>query len=134
MPLSHPIRARLTIPAAIYPSHSLEKQGCVPDANEDRNGEDQRMSAATNTDPIRLMLELEPDHEPIQGKLTEPDAQPTPFRGWLALTALIEAARTKTATSNAARPASRKQGVSAPPQARRCTWTRTPANLPPPDR
>ena len=49
------------------------------------------------------MLELEPDHEPIQGKLIEPDAQPTPFRGWLALTALIESARTKTATTNAAR-------------------------------
>jgi hypothetical protein len=42
---------------------------------------------------VRIVIELERDREPIEGEVTAPPAQATHFRGWLSLTALIEAAR-----------------------------------------
>jgi hypothetical protein len=41
---------------------------------------------------IQIVLDVGPD-EPIQGTLRTAYAHSVPFRGWLALTALIEAAR-----------------------------------------
>ena len=42
---------------------------------------------------VRLVIELYGMDEPIQGALIEPELHASPFRGWLALTALIDAAR-----------------------------------------
>lgn len=41
----------------------------------------------------RIVIELDPASEPIVGRLSRPDGQLRPFRGWLELTSLIEAAR-----------------------------------------
>lgn len=43
--------------------------------------------------PVRLVIELTGDREPIEGHVLEPEALVTSFRGWLSLAALIEAAR-----------------------------------------
>jgi hypothetical protein len=44
--------------------------------------------------PIRLVIELERFLDPIEGTLTEPATHASRrFRGWIALSALIEAAR-----------------------------------------
>jgi hypothetical protein len=43
--------------------------------------------------PIRLVIEVEGSADPIEGTLTEPATHASRFRGWLALSALIEAAR-----------------------------------------
>lgn len=56
-------------------------------------------------DPIRLVLELDCGAEPIAGRLTAPDGDATPFRGWLLLATLIESAR-KDAPGQAGRGAS----------------------------
>jgi hypothetical protein len=41
--------------------------------------------------PIRLVLEIEPGADPIQGVVLEPSHDAGAFRGWLALAALIDA-------------------------------------------
>jgi hypothetical protein len=43
--------------------------------------------------PIRIVIELSASRDPIEGAVIEPSKQAAPFRGWLALTSLIEAAR-----------------------------------------
>jgi hypothetical protein len=43
---------------------------------------------------VRLLLEIDPDEEPIAGKLTGPSGEVVPFHGWIALTALLESSRT----------------------------------------
>jgi hypothetical protein len=52
------------------------------------------LSGAAEKPPllIQIVLDVGPD-EPIQGTLRTAYAHSVPFRGWLALTALIEAAR-----------------------------------------
>jgi hypothetical protein len=42
---------------------------------------------------VRLVIELYENHEPIEGVLIDPQMHTSPFRGWLALTTLIDAAR-----------------------------------------
>jgi hypothetical protein len=55
------------------------------------------VSIASMTDPdapaIMLVIELYGRDDPIEGALIEPAIHASPFRGWLALTALIDAAR-----------------------------------------
>jgi hypothetical protein len=46
-----------------------------------------------NSEAIQLVLALRLATEPIEGELIEPSALAGPFRGWLALASLIEAAR-----------------------------------------
>ena len=43
--------------------------------------------------PIRLVIDLDGEGDPIAGRLVEPSDHASSFRGWLALTALIEAVR-----------------------------------------
>ncbi len=39
---------------------------------------------------IRIVIELDGHEDPIEGRLIEPEPQASEFRGWLALTTLIE--------------------------------------------
>jgi len=49
------------------------------------------MSESTQTGTrIALQLELDPDAEPISGRLTGPDGGGAEFVGWLALSAALE--------------------------------------------
>jgi hypothetical protein len=45
--------------------------------------------AAMNT-PLRLVIEVETDSEPIRGTVAGPDDQPRPYLGWLALIEMLE--------------------------------------------
>ncbi len=47
---------------------------------------------------IRLVIELRPNDDPIQGRLIEPADCATGFRGWLALAALIESTKARGTT------------------------------------
>lgn len=49
---------------------------------------------------IRIVIDLDGEGDPIEGRLVEPRDHASSFRGWLALTALIEAIRTPTAPSD----------------------------------
>jgi hypothetical protein len=40
-------------------------------------------------DPIRLQLELDSPKDPIQGRVSDRDAEPIPFTGWLELMAAV---------------------------------------------
>jgi hypothetical protein len=42
---------------------------------------------------IKLVIEVDTNLEPIEGRLLEPAALATPFRGWLSLAALIDSTR-----------------------------------------
>ena len=42
---------------------------------------------------IRLVIEIQDSCDPIEGALIEPAEHAAPFRGWLALTSLIEKVR-----------------------------------------
>ena len=42
---------------------------------------------------IRIVIDLEGESDPIEGKLLEPERHASSFRGWLAFTALIETIR-----------------------------------------
>jgi hypothetical protein len=44
-------------------------------------------------DSVRLVIELSDGSDPIEGTLIEPSSHAGSFRGWLALTALIESTR-----------------------------------------
>jgi hypothetical protein len=44
-------------------------------------------------DPIRVVIDFRDENDPIAGQLIEPGSDAAHFRGWLALTALIERAR-----------------------------------------
>jgi hypothetical protein len=44
-------------------------------------------------DSVRLVIELSNAGDPIEGTLIEPSSHAGRFRGWLALTALIESTR-----------------------------------------
>jgi hypothetical protein len=46
--------------------------------------------------PIRLVIELDPAVEPIEGTVQHPDGLVTQFHGWLALTEALEASRRAT--------------------------------------
>jgi hypothetical protein len=41
-------------------------------------------------DRVRFELEIERDHQPIEGCLTDERGNATPFTGWLELMALLE--------------------------------------------
>lgn len=41
---------------------------------------------------VRLTLEIEPDEEPISGRVTGPDDQQREFHGWTALATTIDSA------------------------------------------
>jgi hypothetical protein len=43
--------------------------------------------------PITLIIELHGSEDPIEGELIEPALHAAVFRGWLALTSLIETVR-----------------------------------------
>lgn len=45
------------------------------------------------TPTIKVVIEVDTNREPIEGRLLEPSALATPFRGWLSLAALIESTR-----------------------------------------
>lgn len=48
--------------------------------------------ASMSAPRIRVLLELDPDHDPIAGVLQQPPgADAKPFTGWLQLTQLLEA-------------------------------------------
>jgi hypothetical protein len=51
------------------------------------------MACTQRSGSIRLVLQLDGEEEPIEGELIEPARHATRFRGWLALTALIDAVR-----------------------------------------
>jgi hypothetical protein len=51
------------------------------------------MTGPSQPDVTRLVIDLDDDREPIQGRLVEPRHHATAFRGWLALASLIEATR-----------------------------------------
>jgi len=55
------------------------------------------VSIGSMTEPhapaTKLVIELYGRDDPIEGALIEPATHASPFRGWLALTALIDAAR-----------------------------------------
>jgi hypothetical protein len=53
------------------------------------------MMPAPRDPPIRLVIELDQTDDPIEGRLIEPASHAARFRGWLALTALIENVRTR---------------------------------------
>jgi hypothetical protein len=42
---------------------------------------------------ITVVIEVDTHREPIEGRLLEPSALATPFRGWLSLAALMESTR-----------------------------------------
>jgi hypothetical protein len=42
---------------------------------------------------IRIVIDLDADTDPIEGTLIEPERHASAFRGWLALTALLETVR-----------------------------------------
>jgi hypothetical protein len=46
--------------------------------------------------PIRIVIDVDAESDPIEGRLLEPGHHASSFRGWLALTTLIEAIRTPT--------------------------------------
>lgn len=41
----------------------------------------------------RIVIEIERDTDPIEGRLLEPESEAQAFKGWLSLTALLDAAR-----------------------------------------
>jgi hypothetical protein len=43
---------------------------------------------------IRIVIELNESSDPIEGSLIEPSTHAAPFRGWLALSTMIESVRT----------------------------------------
>lgn len=45
------------------------------------------------TQTITVVIELDTNREPIEGRLLEPFAHATTFRGWLSLAALIDSTR-----------------------------------------
>lgn len=51
------------------------------------------MGGQTAQTERQIVIELDPASEPIAGRLSRPDGLTRPFRGWLELTSLIEAAR-----------------------------------------
>ncbi len=51
------------------------------------------MASARDTGPIRLVIVLDKNTEPIEGELIEPSAYAQRFRGWLSLATLIESTR-----------------------------------------
>jgi hypothetical protein len=51
------------------------------------------MASAHDAGPIRLVIILDKNTEPIEGELIEPSAYAQRFRGWLSLAALIESTR-----------------------------------------
>jgi hypothetical protein len=67
--------------------------GSLPDAKRERARDPPRMVSTHRSGSIRLVIELDGDDGPIEGELVEPAGHASSFRGWLALTALIEAAR-----------------------------------------
>ncbi len=56
------------------------------------------MAAADDTGPIRLVIILDKNTEPIEGELIEPSAYAQRFRGWLSLATLIESTRAHAGT------------------------------------
>jgi hypothetical protein len=52
------------------------------------------MEQTDHPNTIRVVIDLAAGVGPIEGELVEPHAHASRFRGWLSLTALIEAART----------------------------------------
>lgn len=45
------------------------------------------------TPTIKVVIEVDPNREPIEPRLLEPAATTTTFRGWLSLAALMECTR-----------------------------------------
>lgn len=52
-------------------------------------------------DRTRIVIEIERDSDPIEGRLLEPEAEAQVFKGWLSLTALLDAARQRPAAPDA---------------------------------
>lgn len=51
------------------------------------------MDHAQRTDTVQLVIEVRTGSDPIEGRLIEPEASATTFRGWLLLASLIDSAR-----------------------------------------
>jgi hypothetical protein len=51
------------------------------------------MTKPPERDPIKVVIDFRDEEDPIEGQLIEPASDAAHFRGWLALTALIERAR-----------------------------------------
>jgi hypothetical protein len=49
--------------------------------------------AAMPPSKIRLIIELDPDVDPISGTLQQPHTDPAPFSGWLQLAETLETIR-----------------------------------------
>ena len=61
------------------------------------------------SDPLHLILELDPGLSGPRGRLVAPGADPVAFAGWLALVAALE--RALAASAAAERPASPRKGA-----------------------
>ncbi len=51
------------------------------------------MHARHSPTAIRIVIDLDANTDPIEGALIEPERHASVFRGWLALTALLETVR-----------------------------------------
>lgn len=69
-------------------------QGRSPTRSASSIGHAVHMSKSEASPPIRIVIDLERDTDPIEGMLLEPEFHASSFRGWLALAALIETIRT----------------------------------------
>jgi hypothetical protein len=67
--------------------------GSLPDANQASVNDPPAMTDTRHPTTIRLVIELTGDQDPIEGELIKPEPHASHFRGWLALTALIETVR-----------------------------------------